>query len=82
MTNVGRDLSMKPRTFAAKNLRASISRVTIRRKLASMRVGTQRRRSAGSSSKMGGSYWHPARTFVELSRRESGWSISNMRSSD
>jgi hypothetical protein len=45
-SNVGRDLSMNARSsFAAKNLRTSQSRVTIRRKLASVRIGTQRRRS-------------------------------------
>ena len=40
----GRDLSMEARTFAARSLRTSESRVTMRRRLASMRVGTQRRR--------------------------------------
>jgi hypothetical protein len=43
-SNMGRDLSMESRSFAARNLRTPESRVTMRRRLASMRVGTQRRR--------------------------------------
>ena len=44
-SNMGQDLSMEARSFAARTLRKSESRVTMRRRLASMRVGTQRRRS-------------------------------------
>jgi hypothetical protein len=36
--------SMEARSFAARSLRTSESRVTMRRRLASMRVGTRRRR--------------------------------------
>jgi len=43
-SNMGRDLSMEARTSAARSSRTSESRVTMRRRLASMRVGTQRRR--------------------------------------
>ncbi len=42
--NLTRDFSMEARSFVARSLRTSESRVTMRRRLASMRVGTQRRR--------------------------------------
>jgi hypothetical protein len=42
--NMPRDLSMEARSFGARSVRTSESRVTMRRRLASMRVGTQRRR--------------------------------------
>ena len=43
-SNFTRELSTEAGSFAARSLRTSESRVTIRRRLASMRVGTQRRR--------------------------------------
>ena len=43
-SNMGRDLGMEARSFAPRSLRTPESRVTMRRRLASMRVGTQRRR--------------------------------------
>lgn len=43
-SNMGRDLLMEARSFAPRSLRTPESRVTMRRRLASMRVGTQRRR--------------------------------------
>jgi hypothetical protein len=68
-SNMGRDLSMEARSFTARSLRTSESRVTMRRRLASMRVGTQRRRSQRIAR-------HCAATlgllqsFVEMSRTE------------
>ena len=43
-SNLTRDFSMEARSSAARSLRTSDSRVTMRRRLVSMRVGTQRRR--------------------------------------
>jgi hypothetical protein len=43
-SSTGRDVSMEARSLGARSLRASESRVTMRRRLASMRVGSQRRR--------------------------------------
>ena len=43
-STMGCDLSVETRSFAPRSLRMSESRVTMRRRLASIRVGTQRRR--------------------------------------
>jgi len=43
-SNIGRNVSIEARAFAARRLRTSESRLTMRRRSASMRVGTQRRR--------------------------------------
>lgn len=43
-SNVGSDLSMEGRSFAARSSQTAKSRVTMRRRLASIRVGTRRRK--------------------------------------
>ena len=43
-SNMGRDVSREARSLGTSNSRTSESRVTMRRRLASLRVGSQRRR--------------------------------------
>jgi hypothetical protein len=67
-SNMDQDLSME-RSFAARTLRTSESRVTMRRRLASMRVGTQRRRSQRIARRCAATLGL-LQSFVELSRIE------------
>lgn len=67
-SNMGRDLSKEARS-AARTLRTSESRVTMRRRLASMRVGTQRRRSQSLAQRCAATLGL-LQSFVEMSRIE------------
>ena len=69
-SSMGGDLAMTARSPAARTLGPSKSRVTMRRRLASMRVGTQRRRSQRIARRCAATLGL-LQSFVEMTRTES-----------
>jgi len=61
---------MTAQDFEAKNVRTAKSRVTVRRKLASIRVSTQRRRTQGFEANA--RIWRLVQSVAELRRPGSG----------